>query len=112
LGVAHGPVHEALVPPAGAERHRAGLVEPGEDLPAVGLRQGFDVSHGYHGSPTPGHSSAPLRISRPRRPRELRPSRFELLPNRCYHARENRYRDRPARARPAALRLSKETAIP
>ena len=54
--VAHGPFHEPFVPPGRAERHGPAAVQPGEDFPAVGVRQGFQVGRRW--------SSSVLRSSR------------------------------------------------
>src|SRR5262249_35902047 len=41
--VAHGPFHEAVVPPGRAEQDRPAAVEPGEDLLPVRPRQALDL---------------------------------------------------------------------
>src|SRR5438270_10412584 len=41
--ISHGPVHQLLIPPAGAQGERAGMAHASEDFAPVGVRDGFQV---------------------------------------------------------------------
>src|SRR5690242_18080386 len=48
--IAHGPFHEPFVPPTRRENYRPLRIEPGEEFPAISLREVFDFAKMTAGS--------------------------------------------------------------